>query len=109
VLTRNVGQRRNTYTLAASHPYVSISLEFTNLIFYFVGFIALAVFMSTLVFCRGMVCAVARADIAFAATEFVLWVVTAVLMGKDVFKAGFSLRGGRQPASVLQMKQAGLP
>ncbi|KAK6845152.1 hypothetical protein PG995_015262 [Apiospora arundinis] len=74
------------------HPYATIALELTNVLFYFAGFIALAVFISKLLFCRGTVCGAARADVAFGAFEFALWGATAVFMGKDVFKSGF--RGG---------------
>ncbi|ORY64047.1 membrane-associating domain-containing protein [Pseudomassariella vexata] len=94
----------------ASHPYVSIALEFCNVLFYFAGFIALSVFISKLLFCRGTVCGAAKADVAFGVMEFLLWGVSAVLMGKDVFKMGFNFRkSGRQaPLEGPQMKESQL-
>jgi hypothetical protein len=87
--------------MIASHPYGAFVLELLNVLFYFAGFIALAVFLSSLLFCRGSVCGSARASTVFAATEFALWGMTAVLMAKDVFKLGF-----RKPAAVgPQMKE----
>ncbi|KAI1388830.1 membrane-associating domain-containing protein [Hypoxylon trugodes] len=71
-----------------SHPLVAMSLEVLNALFYFAGFIALSVFMSRLLFCRGSVCGAARAAIAFGAFEFLLWTGSAILMGKEVAKAG---------------------
>lgn len=62
----------------------------TNVLFYFAGFVALAVFLSKLLFCRGAVCGSARAATAFGAFEFVLWGVTAAFTVKDAVKGGFS-------------------
>lgn len=64
-------------------------MELTNVIFWFAGFIALGVFLSHLLFCRGTVCGAAQADTVFSAFLFVAWVVSVVLMGKNVLKAGF--------------------
>ncbi|KAK7977597.1 hypothetical protein PG996_003651 [Apiospora saccharicola] len=75
-----------------AHPYATIALESTNVIFYFAGFIALAVFISKLLFCRGTVCGAARADVVFGAFEFALWIGTSAFLAKDVVKSGF--RGG---------------
>ncbi|KAF7535910.1 hypothetical protein G7Z17_g13122 [Cylindrodendrum hubeiense] len=68
-----------------SHPYASISVEMTNTAFYFAGFIALAVYMTNLTFCRGVVCAVGRADAVFAAAQFTVWIASTILMAKDLF------------------------
>ncbi|KAI1105030.1 membrane-associating domain-containing protein [Jackrogersella minutella] len=95
-----------------SHQMVAMGLETTNAIFYFAGFIALAVFMSRLLFCRGSVCGSAQASIAFGAMEFLLWTASAILMGKDVAKSGFLRRPGAAsnkggaPLSAPQMKEA---
>ncbi|KAI1083841.1 membrane-associating domain-containing protein [Whalleya microplaca] len=88
-----------------SHPYAAMSLEILNALFYFGGFIALAVFMSKLLFCRGSVCGSARADIAFGAFEFLLWTGSAVLMGKDVFSKGLRRPNTQSPLSAPQMKE----
>ncbi|CAJ2511524.1 Uu.00g071490.m01.CDS01 [Anthostomella pinea] len=90
----------------ASHPYAAISLEISNALFYFAGFVALSVFISRLLFCRGSVCGAAKADIAFGAIEFLLWTGSAVLMGKDVFKGGFRRPGAQAPSKVSPMKES---
>lgn len=68
-------------------------MEAVTTIFYMSGFIALAVFLSKLLFCRGSVCDAARADVGFASFGFVLWVASTVMLSMEVFKAGF--RGGK--------------
>ncbi|KAI1400448.1 membrane-associating domain-containing protein [Hypoxylon fuscum] len=93
-----------------SHPLVAIGLETGNALFYFAGFIALSVFMSRLLFCRGSVCGAAQATIAFGAFEFVLWTASAVIMGKELVKSGtlqgLRRRRGQAPLSAPQMKEA---
>lgn len=99
-----------------SHPLVALGLETGNALFYFSGFIALAVFMSRLLFCRGSVCHSAQAAIAFGAMEFLLWTASAALMGKELAKSGslkmnmnmpnFRRRGAKGPLSVPEMKES---
>ncbi|KAK0635082.1 membrane-associating domain-containing protein [Bombardia bombarda] len=86
-----------------SNPYGFLAIEFTNVLFWFAGFVALGVFLSQLLFCRGSVCAAAQADTAFAAFMFVTWVATVGILAKDVFKAGFRrpTPGGGVPKSVV--------
>ncbi|KAI2634297.1 membrane-associating domain-containing protein [Hypomontagnella submonticulosa] len=86
-----------------SHPMVALGLETGNALFYFAGFIALAVFMSRLLFCRGSVCGAAQASIAFGAFEFMLWTASAILMGKDLFKSGFPRRSPKGPLNMPPM------
>ncbi|KAH8888194.1 hypothetical protein GQ53DRAFT_826353 [Thozetella sp. PMI_491] len=86
----------------ASHPWVAIGMEASNVLFWFAGFIALAVFLSKLLFCRGTVCGAAQADTVFSAFLFVTWAATGALMGKDVLKSGFRKPS---PAHVPQMKE----
>ncbi|KAI3552106.1 uncharacterized protein CLUP02_00691 [Colletotrichum lupini] len=88
----------------ASHPWGAVAFELLNVLFYFAGFIALAVFLSKLLFCRGTVCAVARADTVLAAFEFALWSGTSLLMVKDVFKTGFRKPSAAGPPP--QMKES---
>lgn len=76
------------YASWMTHPFASLALEAINTIFYFGGFIALAIFLSKLVFCTGAVCAVARATSILAATEFVSWIATTMILAKDIFKNG---------------------
>ncbi|EXF80165.1 hypothetical protein CaCOL14_000502 [Colletotrichum acutatum] len=88
----------------ASHPWGAVAFELLNVLFYFAGFIALAVFLSKLLFCRGTVCAAARADTVLAAFEFALWAGTSLLMVKDVFKTGFRKPSAAGPPP--QMKES---
>ncbi|KAI0882428.1 membrane-associating domain-containing protein [Annulohypoxylon maeteangense] len=100
-----------------SHQLVAVGLEACNALFYFAGFIALSVFMSRLLFCRGSVCGAAQASIAFGAMEFLLWTVSAILVGKEVSKSGLGLSlplpkfrrnngSSKGPLSVPPMKEA---
>lgn len=94
-----------------SHPIVAMALEVLNALFYFAGFIALAVFMSRLLFCRGSVCGAAQASVAFGAFEFALWTASAVFMGKDVCKQGllkfqFRRPGAKDSTEAPAMKEA---
>jgi len=73
----------------ASHPYAHFALEIVNVIFYLSGFIALAVFLSKLLYCRGSVCASARTSSIVAAISCVTWVLTTILLGIEIFKGGF--------------------
>jgi len=72
----------------ASHPYAHFGLEALNMLFYFAGFIALSAFLGKLLFCRGSVCAAARADAVFAAFSWLLWVGTSVILAMEIFKGG---------------------
>ncbi|TGJ78347.1 hypothetical protein E0Z10_g10417 [Xylaria hypoxylon] len=92
------------------HPYAALSLEFSNALFYFAGFIALSTFMSKLLFCRGTVCGAARADVAFGIFEFLLWVASTVLTSRDVFKKGIRRSNNTQaPLGAPPMKEAPAP
>jgi len=73
---------------------VALAFEVSNVLFWFGGFIALGVFLSKLLFCRGSVCGAAQADTVFSALLFVIWGGSVALMAKDVFKSGF-----RKPAA----------
>jgi len=83
----------------ASHPYVHFAFESFTALFYLAGFIALAVFLSKLLFCRGSVCAAARADAGVAALGWVLWMVTTIMLGLDIFKGGFRAAGEKHVMS----------
>lgn len=86
----------------AFHPYGALAMEFTNVLFWFAGFIALGVFLSKLLFCRGTVCGAAQADTVFSAFLFATWGASCALMGKDILKSGF-----RKPSPAVgpQMKE----
>lgn len=97
------------------HPAAVLSLEVSNVLFYFAGFVALGVFLSKLLFCRGAVCGSARAVTVFGAFEFALWAATAAFTVKDAVKGGFSGfkfpgRGSRGPqGGNMQFQQGGSP
>lgn len=79
------------------------------MLFYFAGFIALAVFLGKLLFCRGSVCAAARADAAFAAFSWLAWTVSTALVALQMFKGGFSgLKTDRQAKSAMKETPQGL-
>lgn len=103
IRSRN-GVENATNTETASHPWGAVAFELLNVLFYFAGFIALAVFLSKLLFCRGAVCAAARADTVLAALQFALWSGTSLLMMKDVFKTG--LRKPTAAGPPPQMKES---
>jgi hypothetical protein len=89
-------------TSTAFHPYAAIAVAFTNVIFWAAGFIALAVFLYRINFCRGMVCDAARAADVFAAINFVLWSLTEAVLVMDMFRK-------RQKPSGQQVMQKELP
>ncbi|CCC07372.1 unnamed protein product [Sordaria macrospora k-hell] len=71
-----------------SNPYAVLSLEITNLLFWFAGFVSLSTFLSKLLFCRGSVCGAARADVGMAACLSVSWTVTMALLARDAIRSG---------------------
>ncbi|KAI1844155.1 hypothetical protein JX265_002928 [Neoarthrinium moseri] len=93
-----------------AHPMAFVGLELANVLFYFAGFIALSVFISKLLFCRGSVCGSARADVAFGAFEFLVWGVTSFFAVRDNLKGGFNFRRnrGQAPLAGPQMKESQL-
>ncbi|KAL1861608.1 hypothetical protein Daus18300_008724 [Diaporthe australafricana] len=91
-----------------SHPWAVLALEVTNVLFYFAGFVALAVFLTHLLFCRGAVCGSARAATVFSSFNFALWSATAALTIKDALKGGFAgLRTGRGHANAAKRPDEG--
>ncbi|KAF4123729.1 Membrane-associating domain [Geosmithia morbida] len=91
----------------ASSPAASMAVEVTNTVFYFGGFIALAIFLSRLRFCTGALCAVARATSVVAAAEFASWIATAILLAKLLFRGGPEHGNGVHSVQPLgtQMRQ----
>ncbi|KAI5863409.1 membrane-associating domain-containing protein [Durotheca rogersii] len=88
----------------ATQPLASFGLEAVNALFHFSAFVALAVFMSRLLFCRGSVCSSAQASVAFGAVEFLLWTASAAIAAREAFRGGLSFR--RRPGSAPEMAQA---
>ncbi|KAE8446436.1 hypothetical protein EG329_012041 [Mollisiaceae sp. DMI_Dod_QoI] len=89
----------------ASHPYGHLGLSVLNTLFYFAGFIALAVFLGKLLFCRGSVCAAARADAVFAAFSCLLWTASTALFAVDMFRGGFQGMKTDKEAKVAMKEQ----
>jgi len=87
------------FTPKVSHPYAHFGVEVLNTLFYFAGFIALAVFIGKLLFCRGSVCAAARADAVFAAFSWMLWAASSVVVAMKILKGGFKVLKTDQNAS----------
>ncbi|KAK0705003.1 marvel domain-containing protein, partial [Lasiosphaeris hirsuta] len=71
-----------------SNPYTFLAVEALNVIVWFSGAVALAVFMGKLAFCRGSVCGAAQADAVFSFALFLSWNATALFLARDVFKSG---------------------
>jgi hypothetical protein len=92
--------------MIASHPYAHFAIEATVSLFYFAGFIALAVFLSKLLFCRGSVCAAARADAVFAALSWVLWTGTTALLGMEIFKGGLRAAQANEARAAAMKEEA---
>ncbi len=66
------------------NPYVTLAFEGTNTALYFGGFIAYAVFLGTLKFCRGTVCLAGRAESVVAAAAFCAWIASTILTAKTI-------------------------
>ena len=82
---------------------MQLGVEVLNTLFYFSGFIALAVFIGKLLFCRGSVCAAARADAAFAAFSWLLWTASSVVVAMKAFKGGFKgLKTDQKASSAMK-------
>ncbi|CZS89345.1 uncharacterized protein RAG0_00749 [Rhynchosporium agropyri] len=94
----------------ASHPILVLGFNVLNMLFYFAGFIALAVFLGRLLFCRGSVCSAARADASFAAFSWVLWSASSALVVMQMMKGGFvaGLKTDRQAKSAMKETPQGL-
>ncbi|KAK2629302.1 hypothetical protein QTJ16_000122 [Diplocarpon rosae] len=93
----------------ASNPYIHLAFSATTTLFYFSGFIALSVFLGKLLFCRGSVCAAARADAVFAAFSFLLWIASSALLALGVFRDGLGgVQTDRQAKSAMKEAPAGL-
>ncbi|PSK57812.1 membrane associated domain-containing protein [Elsinoe australis] len=68
-----------------AHKYAILGVETLTMLFWFAGFIALAVFLSDRV-CFGNVCNSAKAAAAFAAFEWVFFAITTTMATIHVFR-----------------------
>lgn len=80
---------------AAAHKHGILAAEAVTMLFWLAGFLAEAVFMSHLGFCRGSVCVSARAGVAFSAMSWVLFVSTTVMAMIYVFRTKNTVQGSR--------------
>lgn len=95
----------NSVVSLVHHPWAVLALETSNVLFYFSGFVALAVFLNKLLFCRGAVCSSARAATVFSSFEFALWAATSFFTIKDAMKGGFlGIRLGRKGSTQGNMQ-----
>jgi len=91
------------FAAKASHPFAHLAFEIINTLFYFAGFIALAVFLGKLLFCRGSVCAAARADAVFAAFSWILWTGSTVILALEIFKGGIKgIKTDKQATAAMK-------
>ncbi|MCJ1232099.1 hypothetical protein MMC14_000048 [Varicellaria rhodocarpa] len=58
------------YMPRAAHKFAILAIEAITMIFWFAGFIALAVFISGLLLCSGTACKIAQAGTVFGAFEW---------------------------------------
>lgn len=79
----------------AAHKYGILGVEAVTMLFWLAGFLAEAVFMSHLGFCRGSVCVSARAGVAFSAMSWILFVSTTVMAVIYVFRTKNTVQGSR--------------
>lgn len=86
----------------AAHKFGILAVEALTMLFWFAGFIALAVFLSDRV-CFGHVCNAAKAATVFAAFEWVAFAVTTVLATLHVLRTRGS--ANTKPAPQMSVHQ----
>ncbi|KAF5018271.1 hypothetical protein F66182_9756 [Fusarium sp. NRRL 66182] len=84
------------------HQYAAVVVEAVNAALYFAGFIAVAVFIGSLLMCEGTVCSTARADAVVAAGQFTAWITTTAFTAKEMFKRAF-----REPSKEPESQEMG--
>lgn len=85
-----------------SHPYASLAVEALNTVFYFAGFITVAVFLGSLTFCVGTVCTASRVDSAIAAAAFCAWIASTIITAKELIVGGVDARRGRKGSQMMR-------
>ncbi|KAM0349678.1 hypothetical protein ACHAPU_003507 [Fusarium lateritium] len=86
------------------HQYAAVVVESVNTALYFAGFIAIAVFIGSLIMCEGTVCSAARADAVMAAAQFTAWITTTAFTAKELFQKAF--QEPKKEADGQEMGQA---
>jgi uncharacterized membrane protein (DUF485 family) len=89
------------YFAQAAHKYGILAAEAVTMLFWFAGFIALAVFISNLLFCRGNVCRAAQAATVFGALEWILFTTTTILAAIHVVRTRNT--SNNKPAPQMQV------
>ncbi|KAK7546245.1 membrane-associating domain-containing protein [Phyllosticta citricarpa] len=88
---------------AAAHKYAVLAVEALTMLFWFAGFIAIAVWLDNRV-CFGTVCDSARAATAFAAFEWAIFFGTVTLAALHVWRTRSTAEKG--PAPEMQTQNA---
>ncbi|MCJ1307255.1 hypothetical protein MMC25_000901 [Agyrium rufum] len=90
------------YLPRLANKFAILALETLTMLFWFAGFVALAVFVSSLSICSGNVCRSAQAAIVFAAFEWLLFVASTALAAIHVWQTRMS--GSTAPAPNAEMR-----
>ncbi|MCJ1373337.1 hypothetical protein MMC20_004565 [Loxospora ochrophaea] len=89
-----------------THKFATLALDSLTMLFWFAGFIALAVFLGGLSVCVGNVCRSAQAAVVFGALEWLLWMGSAVFAALHAWRTrgmGNGASAGKaQPDMVAQ-------
>ncbi|MCJ1302172.1 hypothetical protein MMC08_004975 [Hypocenomyce scalaris] len=75
------------YSPRLAHKFAILGLDALTCLFWFAGFIALAVFLSSLLVCTGHVCRSAQAAAVFGAFEWLLFLATTILAALHVWRS----------------------
>lgn len=79
------------YLTKLAHGFALLAIEILTMLFWFAGFIALAVYTADhCPWWSKRVCGTMKAAAAFAAFEWLLWTATTVLLALKVFRSGAS-------------------
>ena len=77
-----------------AHTYAMLGVEALTMLFWFAGFIAMAVYVGRITICIGNVCRALRAVVVFAAFEWLLWLATTILTALDANRSRRSAATG---------------
>ncbi|MCJ1477344.1 hypothetical protein MMC13_006015 [Lambiella insularis] len=87
-----------------THKYAILAVDALTMIFWFAGFLALAVFISALSLCTGSVCYSARAATAFASLNWAISVATTSLAAMHVWRTRHSASARSVPNMQMERK-----
>ncbi|KAG7010055.1 hypothetical protein G7Y79_00001g003270 [Physcia stellaris] len=69
-----------------AHKYAILGLDFLTMVFWFAGWVALAVYKENLILCGGRICHVMTAAIVFGALEWLLFMASTALAGLHAWR-----------------------